>query len=109
MTVPRVRPDVRLDDEPLRPVTCGRCAAVVGARKSSWDQTSLQWDATARATCAERVEHDLARGDRPLTTAGREAFAGCEAIRAAVRAAAVRGDLPVHDTDPLRTRDEEHP
>lgn len=109
MTRPVVRPDVRLDDEPMRPVACGRCAAAVGARKSSWDQTSLQWDAAALAACAERAEHERARGDRPFTTAGGDAFAGCGAIRAAVRAAAVRGDLPVHDTDPPRTRDEEHP
>lgn len=100
---PRVRSDVRLDDEPMRDLTCDRCGAVVTARKSSWDQTSLQWTRAALARCEERRDH----GERAMTAAGREAFRGCAALKQSVRAAAVRGELPVHDTAPLRTNPDE--
>lgn len=96
-----VRSDVRLDDEPMRTVSCHRCAAVVEVRKSSWDQTSLQWSRRALATCEERRAH----GDPTMTTAGREAFAGCASLKQSVRTAAVSGTLPVHDPDPLRTNE----
>ena len=32
-------------DAPMVPVACRRCGAAVLARKSSWDQTSVQWSA----------------------------------------------------------------
>ncbi len=100
---PRVRPDVRLDDEPMRDLACERCGAVVTARKSSWDQTTLQWTRAALARCEERRDH----GEPTMTAAGREAFHGCAALKETVRAAAVLGELPVHDTHPLRTNPDE--
>ena len=46
-----VRPDNRLSDAPMVPVHCKSCEARVLVRKSSWEQTSVQWDATATARC----------------------------------------------------------
>ena len=46
--------DNRLDDAPMVPVDCRRCAATVLVRKSSWAQTSVPWDAAAMAACAQR-------------------------------------------------------
>ena len=43
-----VRPDNRLADSPMVPVACRRCGACVSARKSSWNQTSVQWTAEAQ-------------------------------------------------------------
>ena len=51
-----VREDNRLDDVPMMPVACRNCGARVLARKSSWNQTSVQWNADATARCAERIE-----------------------------------------------------
>lgn len=39
--------DTRLIDAPMQPVACRECVAVVQVRKSSWQQTSIQWDADA--------------------------------------------------------------
>ncbi|MGW9497151.1 ferredoxin [Streptomyces prasinus] len=80
-----MRPDNRLTDgAPMRPLACGRCAAEVLVRKSSWQQTSVQWDARATAACAER---DPAGG----------AFEGCRSLRDTIREAALRGTLEVVD------------
>jgi hypothetical protein len=92
-----VRPDVRLDDTPMQPVSCGTCGAHILARKSSWDQTSLQWSDNALAACVER----RASGPRPGPNGA--TFAGCAALRTAVREAAVRGELAVISGDPLPT------
>ena len=75
-----IRADVRLEDGPMRPVTCAACGAEVTARKSSPDQTSVQWTADAVRRCHER---SVVRpsSDRP----NRQAFAGCSALRDAVR------------------------
>ena len=51
-----VRPDNRLADSPMVPVACRRCGASVLARKSSWNQTSVQWSAQASAQCLERQD-----------------------------------------------------
>ena len=37
-------------------VACRNCGARVLARKSSWNQTSVQWNADETARCAERIE-----------------------------------------------------
>lgn len=103
-TAPAPRPDTRLEDGPMRPVSCGTCGAQVLARKSSWDQTSIQWTAEARTRCAERaVPHPVE--PRP----NRNAFPGCAALKAAVREAAVRGELEVQSHEPLKTNPEAHP
>ncbi|WP_200952918.1 MULTISPECIES: hypothetical protein [unclassified Nocardioides] len=96
-----VRPDVRLEAAPMQPVACTTCEAEVLARKSSWDQSTLQWDATALERCIER-RTTPARSERP----NRNAFAGCAALRASIREAAVRGELDVQSDDPLRTNPE---
>ncbi|TYL45490.1 ferredoxin [Nocardioides sp. BGMRC 2183] len=92
-----VRPDVRLDDGPMTPVSCGTCGARVEARKSSWDQTSIQWHAEALDACVER------RAANPRSGPNGGAFLGCAALNASLREAAVTGALPVQDTDELKT------
>ncbi|MFF1923118.1 ferredoxin [Streptomyces sp. NPDC058221] len=67
----------------MRPLACDRCAARVLVRKSSWQQTSVQWDRRAMALCAER---DRADGSGA-------AFEGCGSLRETIREAAVRGTV----------------
>lgn len=83
----------------MRAVDCAACGAVVAARKSSWDQTSLQWDAAAQGRCLERASYRSDQSDRP----NRHGFPGCSAMVEAVREAAVRGALDVQSPDPLPT------
>ncbi|WP_235736461.1 hypothetical protein [Nocardioides alcanivorans] len=87
----------------MRPVTCLTCAAEVLARKSSWDQTTVQWSAEAVERCVERKQQ-LPPNERP----NRNAFLGCHALKDSVRAAAVRGALEIQDEDPLKTNPEAH-
>lgn len=102
MSAPRpVRPDVRLEAAPMQPVSCATCGADVLVRKSSWDQSTLQWNAAALGRCAER-RTTAARSERP----NRNAFAGCAALRASIREAAVRGELDVQSDEPLKTNPE---
>lgn len=98
------RSDVRLETAAMQPVACAACGAQVLARKSSWDQTTLQWNAEALAQCAERRTAEQA-SLRP----NHNAFAGCSALRAAIRVAAVQGDLEVVSDEPLPTNPEAHP
>ncbi|KDQ70904.1 ferredoxin [Streptomyces sp. NTK 937] len=80
-----MRLDNRLaDGPPMRPLACERCAAQVLVRKSSWQQTSVQWDGRAAAACAERGPSG-------------GAFEGCGALRDTIREAALRGALPLAD------------
>ena len=53
-----VRPDNRLADSPMVPVAAAAAVRLL-ARKSTWDQTSVQWNAEASARCLERrdAEH----------------------------------------------------
>ncbi|PEG62421.1 ferredoxin [Mycolicibacterium boenickei] len=90
-----VRLDPRLDEMPMMPVSCRSCGAVVLARKSSWQQTSVQWDAAATGLCRQRRDVEALAGlsDRGL-------FLGCSAMRDSVVAAAVDGVLPVADGRP---------
>ena len=87
-----VRADNRLDDAPMVPVQCRRCAATVLARKSSWHQTSVQWSAAAYEGCDERHEADklAAHGTRAL-------FLVCSALRDSIGDAVLQGELPVVD------------
>lgn len=49
------REDNRLTDgAPMLPLSCPRCGNQVRVRKSSWQQTSVQWDAQAMLGCPER-------------------------------------------------------
>ncbi|MFJ8861448.1 ferredoxin [Streptomyces sp. NPDC102451] len=80
-----MRVDNRLaDGGPMRPLSCERCAAQVLVRKSSWQQTSVQWDGRAMAVCAER-------------DAAGEAFEGCGSLRETIREAALRGAIELVD------------
>lgn len=84
-----VRQDNRLADAPMTSVTCRLCAATVSVRKSSWEQTSVQWDAAAAQTCPQRrAAQELAAHGRPPV------FLSCselaESILDAVRAGRVR-------------------
>lgn len=97
-----VRPDNRLADGAMQPVGCTACGARVEVRKSSWEQTSIQWHEDAAAACLER------RAASPRPGPNGSTFSGCEALRNAIRAAAVTGDLPVQDDAPLPVNPENH-
>lgn len=92
-----VRPDNRLADGPMQPVECDACGACVLVRKSSWEQTSLQWSAAAVEACVER------RAASPRPGPNGAAFSGCISLRDSVRAAVHRGDVTVQIEDPLKT------
>jgi hypothetical protein len=87
-----VRTDNRLADAPMVSVTCRRCGAEVLARKSSWQQTSVQWDAAALARCPQRREAELLAGH-----GGRSVFLSCSELRESILAAARDGRLTVLD------------
>ncbi len=90
-----VRPDNRLADSPMVPVTCRRCGACVLARKSTWNQTSVQWTAEASARCLERRDaQDLS------SHAERGLFLACSALTDSIIDAVRAGDLPVVDEEP---------
>ncbi|OBH98732.1 ferredoxin [Mycobacterium sp. E2733] len=87
-----VRQDNRLDEMPMRPVGCRRCGAQVLARKSSWNQTSVQWNADATARCVER-----AQAERISTPGGRGVFLACSALRESMLEAVRGGGLAIVD------------
>jgi hypothetical protein len=93
-----VRPDNRLADTPMAPVACRRCAATVLVRKSSWHQTSVQWDAAATARCEER--HDA---QRLLPDRERNLFLTCSALGDSIADAVVRGALATVDSSATPT------
>jgi hypothetical protein len=84
-----VRTDNRLDEMPMVPVACRNCGAHVLVRKSSWNQTSVQWNADASARCAERLEADRSAGHR--------LFLVCSALRDSIEAAVTTGELTIVD------------
>lgn len=88
-----VRPDNRLLDAPMRPVRCRRCSAQVQVRKSSWQQTSVQWDTAAVAACVER------RSAQPGSGPNSNFFENCSELRASIRGAAAEGLIPVPDDE----------
>lgn len=86
-----IRTDNRLQDSPLVPVDCGNCGARVLVRKSSWEQTSVQWDADAMASCPELREA------KALEQHGRGLVLVCAALRESIENAARRGSVPILD------------
>ena len=84
-------PDNRLIDAPTVPVRCRRCGATVQVRKSSWSQTSVQWDAAAMSACVER------RAAEELAGRDREVFLVCSQLRESIEDAARRGAVPILD------------
>ncbi|HWJ67170.1 MAG TPA: ferredoxin [Nocardioides sp.] len=95
-----VRPDNRLADVPMTPLACHTCGARVEVRKSSWDQTSIQWLGDSIDACVER------RATTPGMGPNAGAFQGCSALRDTVREAAVSGELRIVDEDPLKVNPE---
>lgn len=87
-----VREDNRLDEMPMVPVACRHCGARVLARKSSWNQTSVQWNANATARCAERAD-----AQKIATPGSRGVFIVCSALSASIMDAVRCGDLAVVD------------
>jgi len=87
-----VRDDNRLDDAPMVPVECRRCAATVLARKSSWHQTSIQWSAAAYEACPERRAAELISDHGP-----RGVFLACAELKESIAEAVRRGDVSVVD------------
>ena len=94
-----VRPDNRLNDAPMMPVTCGSCGAHVLARKSSWEQTSVQWNRNSLERCIERRQCE--QPATPSLVGGAVLrpglFMACARLRASIEAAARDGALPVLD------------
>ncbi|BCZ24616.1 ferredoxin [Mycobacterium senriense] len=89
-----VREDNRLDEMPMVPVACRNCGARVLARKSSWNQTSVQWNADAMARCAERAD-----AQKIVTPGGRGVFLVCSALSASILDAVRHGELSVVDEE----------
>jgi hypothetical protein len=87
-----VRADNRLEEMPMTPVACRNCGARVLARKSSWNQTSVQWNADAAARCAER--RDAQKISAP---GGRGVFLVCSALSESIVDAVRHGDLSIVD------------
>lgn len=88
---PSVQQDNRLDEMPMMPVVCRSCGAHVLARKSSWNQTSVQWNAEATARCAERAEA------RKISAHGQRVFLACLALSESITEAVRHGDVVVVD------------
>ena len=87
-----VRADNRLADAPMVPVACRACGARVLARKSSWEQTSVQWDAEALARCPQR------RNAESLTAPGRPTlFLSCSELAESIHDAVAAGRLRIVD------------
>lgn len=87
-----VRADNRLDEMPMVPVACRTCGASVLVRKSTWNQTSVQWNATASGLCAERREADR------IAAHHRAPFLVCVALRESIETAVATGELAMVDT-----------
>jgi hypothetical protein len=83
--------DNRLNEMPMAPVACLNCGARVLARKSSWNQTSVQWNADAMARCAERREA------QKMSAHGRGVFLACSALSESILDAVRHGDLAIVD------------
>jgi hypothetical protein len=87
-----VADDNRLDEVPMVPVACRNCGARVLARKSSWNQTSVQWNADATARCAERAE-----ARQISAPGGRGVFLVCSALSESIVEAVCHGGLSIVD------------
>ena len=87
-----VRTDNRLDEMPMAPLVCRRCAAQVLVRKSTWNQTSVQWNADATARCVERRE-----AQKISAPGGRGLFLMCSALSESILDAVRHGDVCIVD------------
>lgn len=80
------RPDIRLADMPMVPVTCHACGAEVLARKGSWQQTSVQWTRESAARCEERRRAECLPG---------RIFLACGKLKESIAAAVTAGVVHV--------------
>ncbi|WP_170308169.1 ferredoxin [Mycobacterium cookii] len=80
--------DSRLSDCPMVTVSCRRCGGQMLARKSSWNQTSVQWNAEASAGCVER-RHPAAQRQG--------VFMACSALAESIAGAVRDGNVPIVD------------
>ena len=87
-----IQMDDRLSESPMVALDCRRCGAAVLARKGSWNQTSVQWNAEASAACVQRRDPD-----NSSAYSGRGVFLGCSALTDSIVDAVGDGDLPVVD------------
>lgn len=96
-----VRPDNRLNDAPMLPVACASCGAQVVVRKSSWEQTSVQWNRAALGQCFEHGQQrqDLAQPSTDGTVMRPGMYRACTRLRASIEAAVRDGSLPVFEED----------
>lgn len=76
---------------PMVAVACRTCGAQVLARKSSWNQTSVQWNADATARCHERAEA------QKMSDHGRGVFLACAALSESILNAVRQGELAIVD------------
>jgi hypothetical protein len=86
------RTDNRLDEMPMMPVACGSCGARVLVRKSTWNQTSVQWNAEATNRCTERAE-----AQKVSVHTNRGVFLACSALRESILDSVRHGGLSVVD------------
>ncbi|MDH6677058.1 hypothetical protein M2284_001256 [Rhodococcus sp. LBL1] len=71
----------------MEPVECDRCGCRVLVTKNSWQHTTVQWTAEARAACRE-----LGEGTDPAARAR-----SCQAMQESIARAAVEGRITVLD------------
>ena len=83
--------DSRLSDYPMVTVSCRRCGGELLVRKSSWNQTSVQWNAEASAGCVER---------RDAADLSQSVFMVCSALAESIAGAVRDGDVPIVDESP---------
>lgn len=78
----------------MQQVVCRVCSARVLVRKSSWEQTSVQWDSAALQRCARRrLDGDTAGPGYPTF------FAGCGELRRSIDDAVHQGLVAVLDEE----------
>lgn len=87
-----LRPDNRLATAPMVPVACRNCGAQVLARKSSWEQTTVQWNAAATRSCPQWQEAAALPA-----AAGRAVFLSCSELTASILDAVEAGAMPIVD------------
>jgi hypothetical protein len=87
-----VRTDNRLDEMPMMPVACRSCGARVLVRKSTWNQTSVQWNVEATNRCTERAE-----AQKVSAHANRGVFLACSALRESILDAVRHGEIAIVD------------
>jgi hypothetical protein len=76
----------------MTPVACRSCGAHLLARKSTWNQTSVQWDADAMSRCIERR-----RAAQLTEHGGRGLFLACSSLSESIVDAVRHGELSIVD------------